>query len=296
MTLTAFALIILAGIIHAFWNIVAKKAGGDSRFSLFSSVFNVIVWLPLGWWLGKDVVPLWGMQEWAFVAASALLHVLYFVVLLRGYRVADLTVVYPLARGSGPLISSMVAVVFLGEHLSTLGAAGIVGVVLGVFLIAGGPAMLLTVRQGGSGEKRERTIKGLYYGLLTGLFIAAYTVVDSYAVKIMLMSPILLDYMGSILRCIVLAPLCLKDWRETKRLWQLQWKYALVVAIFSPIAYVLVLYAVQTAPISHVAPAREVSMLFAALIGGKLLGEGDRALRIAGAVLIALGVTALGLG
>ncbi|MEG0920056.1 MAG: DMT family transporter [Comamonas sp.] len=296
MTLTAFALIILAGIIHAFWNIVAKKAGGDSRFSLFSSVFNVIVWLPLGWWLGKDVVPLWGMQEWAFVAASALLHVLYFVVLLRGYRVADLTVVYPLARGSGPLISSMVAVVFLGEHLSTLGAAGIVGVVLGVFLIAGGPAMLLTVRQGGSGEKRERTIKGLYYGLLTGLFIAAYTVVDSYAVKIMLMSPILLDYMGSILRCIVLAPLGLKDWRETKRLWQLQWKYALVVAIFSPIAYVLVLYAVQTAPISHVAPAREVSMLFAALIGGKLLGEGDRALRIAGAVLIALGVTALGLG
>ena len=69
-----------------------------------------------------------------------------------------------------------------------------------------------------------------------------------------------------------------------------------MVAIFSPIAYVLVLYAVQRAPISHVAPAREVSMLFAALIGGKLLGEGDRALRIAGAVLIALGVTALGLG
>ena len=296
MTLTAFALIILAGIIHAFWNIVAKKAGGDSRFSLFSSVFNVIVWMPLGWWLGKDVVPLWGWQEWAFVAASAILHVLYFVVLLRGYRVADLTVVYPLARGSGPLISSMVAIVFLGEHLSTLGAAGIVGVVAGVFLIAGGPAMLRTVAHGDSGEKRERTIKGLYYGLLTGLFIAAYTVVDSYAVKIMLMSPILLDYMGSLLRCVVLAPLGFKDWAETKRLWHLQWKFALVVAIFSPIAYVLVLYAVQTAPISHVAPAREVSMLFAALIGGKLLGEGDRALRIAGAVLIALGVTALGLG
>jgi drug/metabolite transporter (DMT)-like permease len=69
-----------------------------------------------------------------------------------------------------------------------------------------------------------------------------------------------------------------------------------VVAFFSPIAYVLVLYAVQSAPISHVAPAREVSMLFAALIGGRLLGEGDRALRIAGAVMIALGVTALGLG
>ncbi len=296
MTLQAFALIILAGIIHAFWNIVAKKAGGDSRFSLFTSVLNALVWLPLGWWLGKDVVPLWGLTEWTFVTISALLHVFYFIILLRGYRVADLTVVYPLARGSGPLISSMVAVVFLGEQLTTLGAAGIAGVVIGVFLIAGGPNMLRTATQGASGEKRERTLKGLYYGLLTGLFIASYTVVDSYAVKYLLLSPILLDYMGNLVRCVVLAPLGFRNWGETKRLWHLQWKYALVVAVFSPIAYVLVLYAVQTAPISHVAPAREVSMLFAALIGGKLLGEGDRAMRIAGAVLIAVGVTALGLG
>ena len=296
MTLYAFALIILAGIIHAFWNIVAKKAGGDARFSLFTSVLNALVWMPLGWWLGKDVVPTWGWMEWGFVAASAMLHVFYFIVLLRGYRVADLTVVYPLARGSGPLISSMVAVLFLGEQLSTLGAAGIVGVVAGVFLIAGGPTMLRLATQGAQGAARDRTIKGLYYGLLTGLFIAAYTVVDSYAVKVMLMSPILLDYMGNLIRCVVLAPMGLKDWAETRRLWHLQWKFALVVAVFSPIAYVLVLYAVQSAPISHVAPAREVSMLFAALIGGKLLGEGDRALRIAGAVLIALGVTALGLG
>ena len=296
MSAAAFALVLLAGVIHAFWNIVAKKAGGDSRFSLFTSVINAVLWLPLGWWLGKDIVPLWGLQEWAFVAASALLHVFYFVVLLRGYRVADLTVVYPLARGSGPLISSMVAIVFLGESLTTLGAAGIAGVVAGVFLIAGGPAMLRTATRHDSGEARERTLKGVYYGLLTGLFIAAYTVVDSYAVKVLLMSPILLDYMGNLVRCVVLAPLGLKDMAETKRLWQMQWKYALVVAIFSPIAYVLVLYAVQSAPISHVAPAREVSMLFAALIGGRLLGEGDRGLRIVGAVLIALGVMALGLG
>ena len=296
MTLQAFALIILAGIIHAFWNIVAKKAGGDSRFSLFTSVLNALVWLPLGWWLGKDVVPLWGLTEWTFVTISALLHVFYFIILLRGYRVADLTVVYPLARGSGPLISSLVAVTFLGEQLSTLGAAGIAGVVVGVFLIAGGPRMIIAIRDGKDAEARQRVLSGLYYGLTTGLFIAAYTVVDSYAVKVLLMSPILVDYVGNLIRLVILAPLAVKDWGETKRLWRVQWRYAAVVALFSPIAYVLVLYAVQTAPISHVAPAREVSMLFAALIGGKLLGEGDRALRIAGAVMIALGVTALGLG
>ncbi|GAB2833159.1 EamA family transporter [Comamonas piscis] len=296
MTIHAFTLIIVAGIIHAFWNIVAKKAGGDARFSLFTSVLNAVVWLPVGWWVGTDVVPLWGATEWAFVSASALLHIFYFVTLLRGYRVADLTVVYPLARGSGPLISSMVAVLFLGEQLSSLGAVGIAAVVVGVFLIAGGPAMLRTATQPGAGEARERTLKGLYYGLLTGLFIAAYTVVDSYAVKVVLLSPILLDYMGNLVRVVMLAPLGVMNWAETQRLWRLQWRFALVVAIFSPMAYVLVLYAVQTAPISHVAPAREVSMLFAALIGGKLLGEGDRLLRIAGALLIGVGVVALGLG
>src|SRR5690606_16928159 len=99
MSLNAFALIILAGLIHACWNIAAKKAGGAARSASFSSVLVVLFWAPLGWWLGRDAVPLWGAVEWGFVVASGLLHVGYYVVLLRGYRKADLTVVYPLARG-----------------------------------------------------------------------------------------------------------------------------------------------------------------------------------------------------
>ncbi|MBF5003571.1 EamA family transporter [Diaphorobacter caeni] len=294
MSLTAFGLIILAGLIHAGWNIVAKRAGGDSRFAFFTSVLNMVVWAPLGWWLGRDVVPLWGPKEWGIVALSGVLHVLYFVVLLRGYRKADLTVVYPLARGTGPLLSSMIAITFLGESLSALGALGIAAVVGGVFLIAGGVNLLRTAAKEQSA--RARIHKGMFYGVLTGVFIASYTVVDGYAVKIMLMSPILVDYMGNILRIMLLAPVALRKPAELKALWKVQWKYALAVAVVSPIAYVLVLYAMQHAPMSHVAPAREVSMLFAALIGGHLLKEGDRKARICGAVLIAVGVTALGLG
>ena len=294
MSLTAFGLIILAGLIHAGWNIVAKRAGGDSRFAFFTSILNMVVWAPLGWWLGRDVVPLWGAKEWGVVALSGVLHVLYFIVLLRGYRKADLTVVYPLARGTGPLLSSMVAILFLGESLSTLGALGIAAVVGGVFLIAGGVGLVQAASKEGSA--RARIHKGMFYGVLTGVFIAAYTVVDGYAVKIMLMSPILVDYMGNLLRIGLLAPVVLRKPQELKALWKVQWKYALAVAVVSPVAYVLVLYAMQHAPLSHVAPAREVSMLFAALIGGHLLKEGDRAARIAGAVLIAVGVTALALG
>jgi drug/metabolite transporter (DMT)-like permease len=120
MSLTAFALIVLAGLIHAGRNIVAKKAGDVARFAFFTAFIMMLLWAPLGWWLGRGVVPAWGRVEWALVGASGVLHVFCYVTLLRGYRKADLTVVYPLARGSGPLMTSLVAIVLLGEQISAL--------------------------------------------------------------------------------------------------------------------------------------------------------------------------------
>ena len=293
MSLTALALIVLAGLIHAGWNIAVKKVGADARFAFFNAFLMMLVWAPLGWWVGRDVVPGWGRVEWLLVLASGVLHVFYYVILLRGYRKSDLTVVYPMVRGTGPLLSSLVAVVLLGEQISALGVAGIAGVVGGVFLIAGGPGLL---RAAHDPVARQRVHKGMVYGVVTGVFIASYTVVDGYAVKVVLMSPILVDYMGNFVRVALLAPSVLRDLPTARRLWHLQWRYALLVAVVSPVAYVLVLFAMQQAPLSHVAPAREVSMLFAALIGGQLLGEGDRFARLLGAMLIAAGVMALALG
>ncbi len=293
MPSSALALVILAGLIHAIWNIAAKKAGGDSRFAAFTGLLGLAIWAPVGLWFGWDVVPGWGRVEWAFIVASGVLHVLYYVTLLRGYRKADLTVVYPLARGSGPLLSSMVAIVLLGEQITTFGMVGILAVVAGVFFIAGGPALF---RAAQDPAKKAGIRKGMGYGLLTGVFIASYTVVDGYAVKVIAMSPILLDYFANAVRVLLLLPSMLRDRAVAVEHWRAQWKYALVVAVISPIGYVLVLFAMQVAPLSHVAPAREVSMLFAALIGGQLLGEGDRLPRIAGAACIAFGVMALALG
>ncbi len=293
MPLSAFTLILLAGVIHASWNIAAKKANGDARFAFQSGVFMMVLWAPVGVALGWSVVPCWGRLEWGFIGISGVLHVFYYVTLLRGYRKSDLTVVYPLARGTGPLLSSLVAIVFLGERISAMGVVGIAGVVLGVFLVAGGTGLWRGQRDA---AQRARVRKGLRYGVLTGVFIAGYTVVDSYAVKFVAMSPILLDYFSNFVRVGLLVPAALQDRATTARLWREQWKYALLVALISPISYVLVLYAVQQAPISHVAPAREVSMLFAALIGGHLLREGDRVLRLIGAGFIAAGVVALALG
>ena len=290
MPASALLMVLLAGLIHALWNIAAKKAGGDLRFMFLTSVVLMVFWAPLGVWMGWDVVPSWGLREWALVILSAVLHLLYFGVLLRGYRMADLTVVYPLARGSGPLISSLVALFLLDETLGPVGALGLLAIVGGVFLIAGGPKMW---RQGQDPALSERLHTGLRYGLLTGVFISSYTLVDGYAVKVALMAPILVDYVGNLVRLALLAPWALRQpWGG---IWASQGRYAMVVGVVSPVSYVLVLYAAQMAPLSHVAPAREVSMLFAALIGGHLLGEQDRLPRLLGAALIALGVVSLGL-
>lgn len=293
MPATALALVILAGLIHASWNIAAKRGGGDSNFALLTNFVLAAVWAPLGLWVGWQEMPGWGWSEYLLVAVSGALHLVYFLVLLRGYRFADLTVVYPIARGSGPLLTSLVAIGFLGEQLSAWGAMGVLGVVGGVFLIAGGPGLLRAAQEPG---KRERLRAGIFYGLVTGLFIAAYTVVDGWGVKILGVSPILIDYIGNLVRIMLLAPFVLRDMPAFRVAARTQWRTALLIGTISPVSYVLVLYAMKVAPMSHVAPAREVSMLFAALIGGKLLAEGDRVPRILGAGLIAIGVMALALG
>ena len=293
MPLPALFLVLTGALIHALWNIAAKKAGGDSRFTFFAAFIMFVFWSPLCIWLGWNVVPTWGWLEWTVIAISGLVHWVYFICLLTGYRKSDLTVVYPVARGSGPLLSSGVAVVVFGEEFSAFGAFGIAGVVIGVFLVAGGPALF---RAAHDPSKRERIKTGVYWGALTGALIACYTILDAWAVKVLMLSPILFDYWCNVLRMPYSVMPVLRNLPEAKRLWSLQWKYAAIVGVLSPVGYVLVLYAAKIAPVSHVAPAREVSMLFAALIGGQLLGESDRGLRILGACCIAAGVMALALG
>lgn len=293
MSAAALALVLAAALLHALWNVAAKKASGNHHFALVTTSLVVAIWAPLGLWVAWYDVPRWGWLEWALVTASGIANLVYFNVLLRGYRVSDLTVVYPVARGTGPLISAFGAMLLLGEPLTATGLAGILAITFGVFMIAGGPGLW---RAAHDLARRERVRAGLLYGAITGGLIAVYTLVDGYAVKVMLMSPILIGWLGNLLRLPFMLPGALRDLPGLHEAWRLQWRHALVVAVISPFAYGLVLYAVQTAPLSHVAPMRELSMLFAALFAGSLLGEGDRGPRIAGAACIAGGVMALAFG
>jgi drug/metabolite transporter (DMT)-like permease len=290
MPLTALALVLAAALLHALWNVAAKRAGGNHHFALITVLISCALWAPVALWFGLRAWSGWGLREWTVLIASAIVHVLYFTVLLTGYRKSDLTIVYPVARGSGPLLAALAAVLLLDEPLTLLGAAGAIATCGGVFLIAGGPTLW---RGSADADVQRRALAGVRWGTATGVLIAAYTVIDGYAVKVLLIGPVIVDYVGNLLRVPLLAPSSLRDLPALRQAWRGQWRHALVVAGLGPLAYVLVLYAVAIAPVSHVAPAREVSMLFAALLGGRLLGEGDRAVRIVGAVCVAVGVMAL---
>lgn len=299
MPLSALALLILAALLHATWNIAAKhasmEAGGDKRFVLVSTALTSLLWLPAGLWFGWHGVPRWGLAEWGVVAASAAVHLLYFRALITGYRVGDLTVVYPLVRGSGPLLTAAVAVLLLGETLGLAGTLGVLAVCGGVFLVAGGPALWQGLHAGDAGH-RARTRAGVRWGLMTGALVAGYSVIGGIAIKVLLIGPVVFDCLCKLLRVPLQLPLLLRDRAGIVAAWRTQWRHARVVATLSPAADICVLYALQTAPLSHVAPARELSLLVAALVGGKLLGERDRGLRLAGAACIAGGVMLLAWG
>jgi drug/metabolite transporter (DMT)-like permease len=300
MSALALVLVLVAAVIHATWNLVAKRAGGDLRYILLLQLGAVVLWAPVGVWFAWREVPLYGPEQWGLVTASGMLHTGYFLALLRGYRRGDLSVVYPLARGTGPVITAVLASVWLGETLGGWGALGVSAVAVGIFSIAGGQDAWRLLRSASSSvEATSRLRQGIGYGFLTGAFIAAYSVVDGYAVKQGGVSPVSVDYMGNLVR-LPFTLLLLAFWRPSDgvglwRYWSERYRGGLVVVALSPVAYVLVLYAMRLAPLSHVAPAREVSTLFAALLGGSLLREENVRQRVVGALCITAGVIALAL-
>ena len=124
MPLTALALVLCAALLHATWNIAAKKAGGGDAFMLMGALMVTVLWAPLALALGWRELLEWRWREWGFVTATTLVHLAYYRSLLRGYREADLTVVYPVARGTGPLITVVAAIVLLGEPLTAAVVGG----------------------------------------------------------------------------------------------------------------------------------------------------------------------------
>jgi uncharacterized membrane protein len=286
LSLTAFLLVTLASLAHATWNFLAKRAADSKDLIWFTSTTEALLFAPLAIWILTRAWSGLGVLAALFLLTTGVLHLLYTESLLRGYRAGDLTVVYPLARGTGPLLSFCGAVLLLHEHTSLLAGAGAILITFGILLSSGGL----------SAVRRTHNHAGLFWGVATGCTIACYTLVDGYSVKTLLISPFLVEYAGNLFRMVVLSSGAYRRRAALLPEYAQCWREASGIAILTPVGYILVLFAMRLAPISHVAPVREMSMMIGMYFGAKFLKEGDIIRRVIGSVLIAAGVAALALG
>ena len=286
MTTLALGLVLASAVAHTTWNLFAKRAAGGVPFLWLALALAIPLYAPLAIAVVLLTIPTIGPLEILWMFVSGALHVGYFIFLQRGYRAGDLSIVYPLARGTGPVLATITAILIFGERPTPVAIAGAVAITAGVFVLTGDPRKL---RARGVGV-------AVGYALLTGVTIAMYTLWDKRAVSGLLIAPILYDWGANVCRVVILTPLALPRWPEIKAEWTANRSAALAVAALSPLAYILVLTALAISPVSYVAPARETGILFGVLLGARTLAEADIGRRSIAAILMVGGVIALALG
>jgi drug/metabolite transporter (DMT)-like permease len=320
---TALALILVAALAHATWNLFSKQAAaaGASSFVWLMSLAATGLYAPV---VAVSVLlspPGLTLLDWAFMVGTGLLQVGYFLFLQAGYRLGDLSLVYPLGRGSGALLAALAGIIVLGERPGPAGITGIILVVLGVLVLGapgrgdGSPARVPpggTARPGepeSPGEPegperpenpgvpaRPRRSRAIVFALVTGTFIASYTLWDKYAVSTLRVPPLIQGYASLPVMALVLATSALRQRGRTARVWRGYRRQVIGAAVLSPLAYILVLIAMSFTAVSAVAPAREVSVLAGVLLGRRLLGEGNLARRLGAAAAIAAGIICIAVG
>lgn len=289
MTAVAVCLVLGGSVLHAAWNVVVKQApSGGALFVWVYSTFSLVLLLPVvllgvahGDGIDRVVV--------GAGAVSALLHMAYAVSLQRAYARADMNVVYPVARGTGPVLVVLVAALALQQRLSLVQLVGVVVILAGTAVVCSRGADERA--HVAPGPRRSRA--GPAHGLLVGATIAGYTLWDDHAMKELGVEALPYYACTAVVQCAVLSVLCWRRRREAVAVARLGWRPALLVAVLVPASYVAVLFALTMAPVALVAPLRSTSIVFGSIAGWLLLGEPGGGRRLLGALVVVLGVGVL---
>ena len=279
MAVNALLIVLLAAALHAIWNLIAKQLGGGAAVAVTFLSVGVIAWIPVVVVAVGHGASFGGPRGLAWATVGGSLQAVYFVLLQRAYRHGDLSVVYPLARGSGPLFAVAGGVLIYAE---TPGTAGI----LGAIAVSAGAVVLL-------GGSWRRVPSGAGWAVAVGTVIASYTLWDRYGVADLGASPWLYLWVGELVAIALLLPRALRDVGTMRRVVRTEPLRIVTVGVLQLAAYGLVLAALAIAPVSAVAPVREVSVVLAAVLGAVVLREPVGRARVLGAAIIAAGVIAI---
>ena len=283
MSLAALVLVVGAAGLHAGWNAIAKRGGDPVVFLWLATLSSTTALLPLGaWYLVTDGLPAAALP---FVAATIVLHAVYFYALGRAYASGAYSLVYPVARGLGVALVPILARVLFDERLSPLGTAGVGLVVAGIVTLHRLPAgAALTV----AATPRQ----ALVWPVVTGLTIAGYSLVDKAGVARLNPIPYIFLLEGG---CALLGLPLLRTRRDAIRREARGWRTVVLAALMSTLAYTLVLFAFQLSKTGYVVASRELSIVLSAVIGSLWLREGRLAPRLTGAVIVLGGVVCIAL-
>lgn len=279
MKTIAILLVLGSGFLHAIWNLYTKKSLNKNVFLWFCQWVAILIFLP---WFLQDIRDLHLPTEgYLLLMASMILHGLYVFLLALTYSVGDLSQVYPIMRGTSPLLVPFAGVFLLNEHLSPFGWVGVI-------LIIGGIVLLSEIR---FFRKSTTSIKATLLALGVGICIAGYITVDKLTLAYM--SPVVLNEASNVGNLLALTWISVKS-GEIKKEWRVNWKTILFAGLIAPLGYLLFLYALSLAPVARLAPMREIGTVFGTLLGIFILREGQGVKRIVSSVMITAGVILLG--
>jgi len=298
--LSALILLVVAAALHTGWNLLVKRAVEKQIFTWWAMVVGTVCFAPL---LAFSA-PL-PAAIWPYVLTSALVETIYYLALLRAYTIGDFSLVYPLARGAAPAFLALWAALFLGERPHAGGIAGLALLLAGLLLVGGAArraalrrsseAASLALQAGGAMARPRRGMlafagTGTAAALAVACCISIYSVIDAAAVKIAPPIPYTVAVIGA--SALMMTPVVLARYgrQMVAAEWRSNWPRIVLVGILTLITYALVLQAYSIGRVSYAGAVREVSVVFAALVGWRWLGEGFGGWRVTGALLIFAGI------
>ncbi|MSO67821.1 MAG: EamA family transporter [Pseudolabrys sp.] len=270
-----FIAVLFAALCHAGWNALIKVGLDPLSTTTLISIGSGVVAIAFLPFVGIPAT-----AAWPWLIASVVIHLFYFAALIEAYRSGDLGQVYPIARGSAPLMTAAATTFIVGEKLNLAGWMGIVVLVAGVFL--------LSARGGRELARIDRRAVG--FALLTALTVCTYSVVDGIGARLSA-NPNAYSLWLFVGIAVVMVPYALwRDGREVIPAMQTYWRRGLAGGALQVLSYGIAIWAMTVAPIAIVATLRETSVLFGTVIAVVLLKEPLRAVRIAAALLIVCGL------
>ena len=267
-----FILILVSALCHAVWSAIIKSSKNPLSLMGITSVLEVTIFLPLTF-----TVPFPTLEVWYFLIATVIIHVFYRLNVIYSYRYGDLSYIYPISRGSSCLFVAIISILFLSSDISVAGFVGILIVCIGLFLIS-------------YSKNLSFNFRGFALAISTAILITAYTLVDGVGVRLSENGFSYIYWLFTLNGIpLLIIGLISKDGLRKRETYT--FRSGIAAGVFATSSYAIVVWSMQFIEIAYVSSIREISIVFAAIIGILFLFEKNAKSRIIPSILIVSGIS-----